>query len=329
MKPTRTNRSQPRRTMSAKIIDRLSSLIDQSQRAMPSNVHLHGEAGHEKSVELAGMSAVAGMSDAFPIGVMIPSLVAQDGLIDIDPPRQSAGTEVPLATIMARSSLTLTAGAHLIEIPETMVPVGAGRTILATRKVQFGTFEPAEFSVVDFDADPEAEVPTSAPPFKNFELDPDTLISRALSFRLTRRQMNEKSRERLASELVWSIAQGMGRAVDATVFDAVTALPANPWSIPKAAAAGATFAALRAFVGRNGQAASPVEGELYVDGVQGSLTPDLAPTVIGSWSRAAVVIDPDIQIQVGRLSLQGDVEITVWLSMKAMIPDPAFFWTVA
>jgi len=67
--------------------------------------------------------------------------------------------------------------------------------------------------------------------------------------------------------------------------------------------------------------AVPIKGNLYVDGIPATFSPDLVPTVIGLWPRAAIVIDPDIRIPVARLRSQGTLEITVWLCLQALLPD--------
>lgn len=154
------------------------------------------------------------------------------------------------------------------------------------------------------------------------------MVSRALAFKLTRRQLKEKTNARLASELCWSITQGMGRAVDATLFDAINSLPANNWALGKAAANGVPFSNLKSLVGTSALGASAVEGDLYVDGIPATLSPDMAQAIVGLWSRAAVVIDPDVRIQIARLGNKGTLEVTVWLSMQALLPDPSMFWHV-
>jgi len=141
----------------------------------------------------------------------------------------------------------------------------------------------------------------------------------------------------MACELVWSIAQGIGRAIDATLFDALGALPASEWPIAatnldanystgRASAQGIPFDALRAIVGSNGYGAKADQGALFVDGIPAENSPDTAATWLGAWSRAAVVIDPDILIVVTRMDASGALEAVVWLSTQALVPNPSMFW---
>jgi hypothetical protein len=202
------------------VVDHIIKLIRMGERAHPANFITRGEAGNERTYAIPGMSTTAGLEGALPIGATIPSLISEDGYLDIDPPYQDAGTEVRLDAALAKSSRALGMGAHLIETPYEFIEVGSGpNKLLATRQIQFGTFEAATFSIVDLDADPAAEVPLTDPPLHNAELDRNAMTSRALAFKLSRRQLKDKTNERLAFELAWSIAQGLGRAVDATMFD--------------------------------------------------------------------------------------------------------------
>lgn len=344
----------PSASSRATMTDVLVELISRGSRAMPNNQIVRGEAGNERYYAVSGGKTEASVEGSLSLDVMLPSLLSQDGHIDIDPPFQNAGAEFRLDTILRSSSRALGAGATLIEMPDDTVRVRAGsEVILGSRTLKYGTFEAAHFSLVDFPpvpideiedpeaegqvpepepeapiAEPEIEVQVTEPPFHNSELDRDTMVSRALAFKFTRRQLKDKSSQRLASELCWSIAQGIGRAVDATLFDAIAALPANAWGMSKAAGTGIPFDTLRAVVGTGALGATASEGALYVQGVPAVLSPDLTPTIVGAWSRAAVVIDPDIRVQVTRIGLSGELGITVWLSLQALVPNPAMFWTV-
>lgn len=178
-----------------------------------------------------------------------------------------------------------------------------------------------------FEGNPNAEATFAPLPVFDVTADPDAMNSRALGFRLSRRQLKDKGRERMAAELVWSIAQGIGRAIDATLFEALAAQPANLWALGAPAAQGVSFSAIRAIVGTDGHLATADRGQLFADGIEAELTPDTAKTWLGVWSRAAVVIDPDIRIVVTRMDASGALEAFIWISTQALIPNPAMFWS--
>lgn len=274
-------------------------------------------------------SALAGVADVLPIGVALPDLIDADGHIYLDPPFQDAGAAITLEAAMARSSRALGAGATLITSSESMIPIGQGpEKIMARQKTQFSTFEPVAFSVVDFDTDPDAEVPVSSLPVADSEIDRDAMVHGAVAFRLSRRQLKHKDRKRLATELLWPIAQGVGRAIDATLFSALAGLPNNYWILEKAVAQSLPFSALGAIVGTNAVRAQPVEGKLFVDGIPAQLSADLTETRVGVWSRAAIVVDPDINLTVTRTDAKGGLELVCWVSMQALVPNPDLFWVV-
>ena len=42
-----------------------------------------------------------------------------------------------------------------------------------------------------------------------------------------------------------------------------------------------------------------------------------------------MVLGPDLSILAERLNVNGDLTVTAWFSLEAVIPDPAQFWTVS
>jgi len=122
---------------------------------------------------------------------------------------------------------------------------------------------------------------------------------------------------------------GLGRVADAAIFAELAAQSVNPWALAKAAEAGVPFGELRALVGTGGTGAQATEGGLFVDGIPAELSADTAGTFVGAWSRAAIAINPDINLLLKRTSAAGELEVTCWVDMKAYVPSPEFFWSVA
>ncbi len=85
---------------------------------------------------------------------------------------------------------------------------------------------------------------------------------------------------------------------------------------------------MRGIVGTAGTGAQAVEGALYVEGIPAELTADMAETFLGVWSRAAVVVGPNIKLIASRLDASGAVEVICFADMQALLPNPAMFWSV-
>lgn len=155
------------------------------------------------------------------------------------------------------------------------------------------------------------------------------MIARAVAFKVSRRKMKERPGEHLASELLWPIVQGLGRAIDATLFTALENSSTTAWALGKAAEQGVPFEALKAIVGSAGTGTQVIEGRLFADGIPAQLSPDLLGTWAGMWSRAAIVVDPDISVTVTRLNKNGALEVVCWAHMQALVPDPEMFWAMS
>lgn len=169
----------------------------------------------------------------------------------------------------------------------------------------------------------------SPPPFKTVDVDLEAFDQYGVAMRLSRRQFKDVTSERMAVQLLWPLIQGLGRAVDAAFFAALGGHGLAPWSLGAAAAQGLPFESLRAVVGTAGAGASTDQGVLYAGGVPAQLTPDTAGTFIGAFSRAAIVTDEEIKVIATRTDASGGLEVTCWLGLQPLIPDPAKFWTIA
>ncbi|MCY1293302.1 hypothetical protein D9M70_425580 [compost metagenome] len=59
------------------------------------------------------------------------------------------------------------------------------------------------------------------------------------------------------------------------------------------------------------------------------LTPVTADTIVGSFSRAAVAVHEDIRLVAERTNRQGELILTAWANMQALLPLPGAFFKVA
>lgn len=310
--------------------ERLLAILDAGQTAQRRDTVIRG---NDTVLKVPNASPIAGVADILPLSASVTELLGKDGRVYEDPSFKNAGASLTLKAAAAKSSRVISAGASLISDDhlEKLIPVPGGVGV-DKQAVSFTTLNAASFDKVDFEANPDAEVAVSDLPISVSELDRDALISRAVAFRLSRRQLKTmgKSNKQMAMELVWPIIQGLGRAIDQTLFEAINALPASSWALGKAAEQGFPFDALRAIVGTHATSfhANASEGALYVEGVPAELTPDMTNTLIGVWSRAAIVVDPNINLIVSRTDASGGVEVVCWVDMQALLPDPAVFWLV-
>jgi len=306
---------------------RIFQLLDMGKKALPKNLVERDDG--ELLVNQA-LSAVPAVSDALPLSAEISTLIDIDGRMILDPPGKSAGESIRIDAAIAESSRAVAAGAHLIVVDPNAKPIPIKKGVaFEYTNARLAVVEAAAFEVVDLEADPNAEVSVSPRPVSEVEMNAEDFVSYAFSFTLSRAELKGTPPEHLAGELLWPVALGLGRVADAAIFTELATQSANPWALGKAAAAGVPFGELRALVGTGCTGAQAAEGGLFVDGIPAELTADTAGTFVGAWSRAAIAINPDINLLLKRTSAAGDLEVTCWVDMKAYVPDPAKFWNVS
>lgn len=325
--PNRKNARPAQNTANARML----TMVQSAQNAQPANMIIRpgGPNGDDRVIFSKTLSALASMQDFLPLGAELAGMVNDDGHITLDPPYQNAGKSITVEAAMSQSSRVLSAGATLIQGVETWQDIPTKHGPISGRSaISFSTFEPMKFDLVDFVAEPNAELPLSPAPFKTAEIDIKAFDQFGVALRLSRRQIKDVTPERLAVQLLWPLIQGLGRAVDAAFFKALGSIGLTPWALGAAAAQGIPFSSLRAVVGTSGAGAATDQGQLYAGGVPAELTPDTAGSYIGVFSRAAMVTNEEVQIIATRTDASGALEITCWLGLQALIPDPSKFWSV-
>lgn len=126
-----------------------------------------------------------------------------------------------------------------------------------------------------------------------------------------------------------ALALGVARVCDATLLSAIVANTPAPFSLAAAAARGLRFGELSAMSGTTAHgAAIGADGVLRVAGVNAEMTDVVAPSVIGAFGRAAVAVRDDIRVVIKRMSTQGDLEISLFVTIEPLIPTPDF-WVAA
>ena len=65
--------------------------------------------------------------------------------------------------------------------------------------------------------------------------------------------------------------------------------------------------------------------------MRGELTADMAPTIVGAFSRAAIMIRSTVDVYAERISknpLDGSMAVTAIVALQPLLPDTSRFWTV-
>ena len=191
-----------------------------------------------------------------------------------------------------------------------------------------GVFRLVEAASYDYVPDGN-DVTESTPPFFTAPIPMDESVSYAFRTKVTRRELKDVGGERTMEAVATAITLGLANLADKVLLDAIVDQTPEAFSVAKASARGLRFHELKALVGTNGTGALVDNGRLHVAGVTAELTPAVASTIIGSFSRAAVAVYPIIQVHIERTNLNGDVLITTWANMVPLIPDATAFWTVS
>lgn len=251
----------------------------------------------------------------------LPALMNGDGVITSSPAAEPAAKSKAVAAAIVASSLVAQAGAHIIIAAERPAP---SMNELATYRDAGALVivEPAAFAGV---ADGQ-NVATSALPLKSAAITWPDAPSVAFSTKITRNQMKTSGYD-VEAAVSQAILLGLARAADKTLLQSIVAANPVAFSLGAAAARGLEFAELRALIGTDAAGALVGEnGALRAAGVLGELTPTIAETVVGAFSRSGVAVHPNISIHVKRMSVAGDLEITAFANMLALVPDASAFW---
>lgn len=255
---------------------------------------------------------------------------------------QPAGELIPLSAAIMERSRVAQAGARILVVDPAAEarPVGDGKGTLgfAYQRKQFITVEAAPFALVPEPVPPalpdlvESPVPVSRM-FVGFNGNTNGSFggpSYGVRFKFTRLRAKEIGQEQLLGELLLSITLGLARAADHALLSAIVAVPPAAFSLAAAATAGVGFGELRALIGKNGAgAAVGQDGALRAAGIAAELTPTIVPTVVGAFARAGVAVHDSLRISLERTNAAGDLIVTCWADLQALLPNRSFFWTAA
>jgi hypothetical protein len=309
--------------------NKLSDLFDFARNA-PGDKPLFNQNGDVRAV-IPGSPSVRGIIDLN--SDELPKIQATDGTLKRPPNGRPAVENLKIDAAILRQSLVAQAGAEIIiyKDPTEAVSTGVlGDVVMTSKQAYFETFEAAPFSLV---AD-GGEVAVSPLPIKRAQIHLDaaggpqtnTAIY-GLRFEFSRATL--KSYPSIEDAVMHAIAQGLARTADAVLLGALVVANPAPFTLAAAAAAGVRMNELRGLVGISGNgAAIDNNGVLRAAGITAELTPDMAATIVGSFTRSAVMIRSDVDVIVDRTNIDGSLAVTAWAALQPLLPDTTRFWTV-
>jgi hypothetical protein len=340
----------------------LAGAIEAASKAVSRRAHINGNGDviiDSRQREFIGTNLTLNATAS------LPGLMDKDGQITKTPSAQPAGETVTLSTAAARNSRVVRAGATLIPIVgDVPVDTGHGFPALREVPNRFTVIEPALWSLItDTETEVEIEVPAetgsedegedgvnegggtttvtmetvtettpgevspSALPFTSVDLDRDNILKHAIRVELTRSTLRDLGRNTVAAHVLHGIALGIGRAVDKVLLNALASAEVDSFTVAAAAEMGLRFNELQAIVGTSGAGVSDPLGAglLNVSGVPADTSPDCTDTYVGAWDRAAVWLDPEVDLLIER-TRSGGVILTAWLGLQAALPAPQYFW---
>lgn len=308
----------------------VGSTMTRSTRAAVAPLAQAMEAATRAMGSEARPNVKAATNATLSLRTLLPSLIDADGYIRNLTPDAVSSEATTLELALLESARTVEAGAQLIVLPAEEVADTGYAPVIVERPSGLISIDPAPFAVVA-DGDDVAE---SAMPTSEALVDREAGTQYGFRVTFTRREIKAKGWDVLAAEMMTSIAAGLARAVDSHLLSAIAATTPPTYTLAAAAAAGCRFGELRALIGRDlaevpdsYMKISADSGQLRVNGVPAELTPFAADTVyLGDWSRYGVAVHDSIDLLLERTSAAGEVVVTCWLDLHALVPDAGRMW---
>lgn len=248
------------------------------------------------------------------------------------PTGTEAGQKTTLDHALIAGSRCVAAGSRIIVIPAAEEAQSInGEVVFQRRDIRFDLIEAADFTRV-----PEGDdLPVATLPIYSDPVDLDIMPLVGVHVALTRSEQRQYADGQLAASAMASIAMGVAKAADTVLLG--TILDNNPtdFTLAKAATAGLRFQELRAMCGTagtgavvaaNGGLVAVANMSTDTGGIAAELTDVMAETVIGDFSRSAVAVHEEIQLVADRTSTQGDLALTVFVGIQALLPRKDVFW---
>lgn len=255
------------------------------------------------------------------------------------PTGEQSGKRSTMETAILAGSRCAMAGTNLLIVDDAPEPIQAhdDMVVYPRQNMQFHTISPGLFAVVP-DKDAAAAPPQSGEVansslsdfLSTASVDLETMPLLGFRVSLSRADRRQYMDGLVTDAALMAIALGLARAADATLLTSLKASTLSAFSMAKAAAASLAFDELTGIT--NGSAAGLTvgyDGKLRAAGVLSELSADANATIVGSFARSAVAVHQDITLLADRTSVEGDLVLTCWANMQALVPNPGYFWTVA
>ncbi len=257
-----------------------------------------------------------------------PLRVVRSGLPDASTP----GSVVPLDKALVTGSRCVDAGSSVIIVPAYGdAKVINGEPVFEQRDVHFDLIEPTKATRVFNDE----ELPTAKLGIFRDYVNLENMHQVGVHVSLSRAEMRQYNKGQLAASAMASIVLGLGRAIDQTITYTILRGKPAVFSLPSVAVAGLRFGELRALCGTNAASASiNSAGQLVVmtngpqdtGGIAAELTDVMAETIVGDFSRCAVAVHDEIRLVADRTNARGDLTLTAFIGIQALLPRRDVFW---
>ncbi|CAN7412499.1 hypothetical protein LJR296_002439 [Cupriavidus necator] len=237
-----------------------------------------------------------------------------------------ASNKLSLAAALLEASQVAHAGAAIIPIAPAQMPEDAPIIAFYQQEARFSTITPATFSPIADGAD----VAVSPFPAHRAQIEIQDAPISAVHFEFSRNQLRDVGEDQIVAEISIALALGLARFADSLLLSAIVASAPAPFTLAAVAAKGLRFGELAAIIGTSGAGGVvSQDGSLRAAGIGADLTDTIAPTIAGAFSRSAVAIRDDISLVIERTDKRGTLRLTALVNAKALVSDPAAFWTVA
>lgn len=318
----------------------IAQLVERADNAQPvrfrNNSGLPDDLAHLAPDELVQhVRQPAAASVVLPLQqVDLAGLFDDRGRLSHTPAAADAGSTVRLSTAVAGLSACSQAGAGVIQWDQAEKAVrlgaGTGEVALMRRPKALRIVKPAVFSELDHDADDDAEISDQAHPALVAPFDFKAAKTLAAAWTVSRADRRSVDPGVLAGEIAQAIVRGIAATADRLILDAIAATEPAPFTLAGLASRGFQLGNVAAIAGTAGAGAAIGEdGVLRAAGVPARLTDQAAVSVIGDFTRAALVLGETLDVHARKLNRDGSLEISVIATALPVIADPAAFWGVA
>lgn len=248
------------------------------------------------------------------------------------PTGTQAGQTTTLEHALIAGSRCAEAGARIIVSPPAeQAKIINGEPVFTRRDMRFDLIEAAPFTRTVEGVD----LPLTTLPISRDAVDLDIMPLVGVHVSLTRAEMRQYEEGQLATSALASIMLGLARAADTVLLGTILYNNPQPFGLQKAAAAGLRFGELRALIGTSGIGAGVApDGTLRAGwgasgdatGIMAEFTDVIAETIIGDFTRSAIAVHDEIQMIADRTNVKGDLTLTVFAGIQALIPRRDVFW---